>query len=273
MSRDDLSKRRFLKDSIGPVATPLFAKANKRVKAPSDVRSEIIPEQSAVLPGVHPSALDGLSPGSIGSNGTLTGFSASGQYTPVLSARGNDTHPEILTLCLSAEGPSGSPDYRVKALVRWGVGGASHSAIVDVLRGTQVTVVATAVDVAFSQERQTPGQPDPDTQTLVSVSLCSGARSSESPRFSTSASVVPAARFVQAVPAFASKVKLYAGASLVGCLVTFETANAVAIGSVVIASDNEAQEGYSIPGNATSVAVQNLTPGAIDVTTSFVLNL
>lgn len=273
MPRDDLSKRKFRKDTIGPVITPLFAEPNSRIEVPSSIRSDVVPEQPKTLPGVHPSALDGLSPGSIGSNGKLSGFSPNGQFTPVLSARGNDTHPEILTLCLSASGPNGAPDYAVKALVRWGVGGASHSAIVDVLRGTQVTIVATAVDVGFSQTAQVQAQPNPATETLVSVSLCSGARSSHAPRYSETEAIAPAGRMTRPVPSFASKVRAFGGASLVGCAVSFTTSNAVQVASFTIASDAQAAEGFDIPGNATYCVIQNNTGGVIDTTMCFDLNL
>lgn len=77
---------------------------------------------------------------------------------PLLDLVGDDKLAGVITVSMWAEviNPSGASfDLRIRAQVQWGVAGASHTAMIDVRRGTLFSVPASSLRIAAANQGST----------------------------------------------------------------------------------------------------------------------
>lgn len=252
MSYGDIGNKRKprFNDVLYPVspAARHIPQGREPLEGPGDILRPT-PEQT------RPEILRGDAAGNVGQVHTLSGL---GRRIPVLTVRGNDRNPELITIQALASKPDGTPpDYAVTLAVQYGTGGAQHEALVSVGHGTQITLAATGISISAMLEESYPGQPEPDSEVFLSVGFASGSRNAPSPLYVRSANIPPGNRGVFDVAAFAHEVSLFSDSNLAGDLLTQEASGAVALSSIAIGGNLEASNGYQLVTGARQIAVLN----------------
>jgi hypothetical protein len=262
MSNDDMGNGRRGRDevwdNIGPVVPVSFPRPKRHPRSnlpPGMAPSQ--PEESAV----RPSFINGDAAGTVGQTHKLRGFNRS---ISILSAKGDDRNPELVTIQIRAQTLDGGPcPYEVTASIGWGVGGARHDAKVSVGVGTQITLAATSLDISARLFPAFPGQPDPDQDVLISAVFASGSRPAQPPQVQSVVAGAAAIRSVFQVPPFARLFRSYSPVSLAGAILAIEGASSTPLSSIVLTDNAQAATGIILPPGSSDVIITPANNGLL----------
>lgn len=262
MSNDDMGNGRRGRDEvwdrIGPVVPVSFPRTQRHPR--SNLPPDLAPQQPKET-AVRPSFINGDAAGTVGQTHRLRGFNRS---ISILSAKGDDRNPELVTVQIRAQTLDGGPcPYEVTASIGWGVGGARHDARVSVGVGTQITLAATALDISAKLFPAFPGQADPDQDVLISAVFASGSRPAQPPQVQSVVAGVVAVRSVFQVPPFARIFRAYSPASLAGAVLGIEGPGATGLSTITLTDNAQAATGIILPPGSSDVIITPANNGLI----------